>query len=190
MTTQMIAWNTLVPSPRNVRRIKSDVAGPAASIAADGLLQNLVVARREDGKFEVLAGERRRRAIGQLVKAKAWRKDELVACEVRAQGGATALSLAENAMRVAMHPADAFRAFAALAAEGHDETAIPTDMATTRVKSAAFWRWAGLARRCWRRSRLTGSMWRRPKRSASPTTTLGRRPYCVRRALPTRSGAY
>jgi ParB family chromosome partitioning protein len=124
MTTQMIAWNTLVPSPRNVRRVKSDVAGLAASIAADGLLQNLVVALREDGKFEVLAGERRRRAIGQLVKAKSWAKDQLIPCEVRERDEATALSLAENTQRVAMHPSDAFRAFAALAAEGHDETAI------------------------------------------------------------------
>lgn len=124
MTTQMIAWNALVPSPRNVRKAKADVAGLAASIAADGLLQNLVVAAREDGKFEVVAGERRRRAIGQLVKAKAWPKDRLIACEVRDQGEATALSLAENTQRIAMHPADAFRAFAALAAEGCDETAI------------------------------------------------------------------
>ncbi|WP_394763792.1 ParB/Srx family N-terminal domain-containing protein [Phenylobacterium sp.] len=89
MTNQMIAWNTLVPSPRNVRKVKADVAGLAASIAADGLLQNLVVAPREDGKFEVLAGERRRRAIGQLLKAKSWAKDQLIPCEVREQDDAT-----------------------------------------------------------------------------------------------------
>ena len=70
MNIQYIAWNNLVASPRNVRRVKAGVETLASSIAADGLLQNLVVIPREDGKFEVVAGERRRRAVRQLVRDK------------------------------------------------------------------------------------------------------------------------
>ena len=60
-----IPLNKLVQSPRNVRR-HSDPAADAelkASIAAHGLLQNLVVRPAAKGKFEVEAGERRRRAM-------------------------------------------------------------------------------------------------------------------------------
>jgi len=123
MTIQNIVWNQLIASPRNVRRVKTDIAPLAASIAAGGLLQNLVVIPRQDGKFEVVAGERRRRAIAHLVKTNIWQRDAIVPCEVRA-GEATAISYAENAQRVAMHPADAVRAFAALAVEGQTEDAI------------------------------------------------------------------
>ena len=60
-----IPLNKLVQSPRNVRR-HSDPAADAelkASIAAHGLLQNLIVRPAGKGKFEVEAGERRRRAM-------------------------------------------------------------------------------------------------------------------------------
>ena len=124
MNIQHILWNDLVASPRNVRKVNADIAPLAISLAADGLIQNLVVTPREDGKYEVIAGERRRRAIVQLVKAGTWERDVQIACEVRDSEHATAISYAENAQRVAMHPADAIRAFAALSAEGHDEAAI------------------------------------------------------------------
>src|SRR3546814_10888517 len=75
MTIQYIAWNDLVASKRNRRKVKADVAGLALNLAADGLLQNLVVLPREDGKYEVIAGERRRRAIVQLVKSRTWERD-------------------------------------------------------------------------------------------------------------------
>lgn len=124
MTTQLIHWSNLVASSRNVRKIKAGIEGLAASIAADGLLHALTVTPRGDGKFEVIAGERRRRAIIQLVRAGTWPRDTHVPCEVRGCEDATAISYAENAQRVAMHPADAIRAFATLAGEGHDEAAI------------------------------------------------------------------
>ncbi len=124
MTTQHIHWSNLVASPRNVRKIKAGIDSLAASIAADGLLHALTVTSRADGKSEVVAGERRRRAIIQLVRAGTWPRDTHVPCEVREGEDATAISYAENAQRVAMHPADAIRAFATLASEGHDEAAI------------------------------------------------------------------
>ena len=64
-----IPLNKLVQSPRNVRR-HADAAADAelnASIAAHGLLQNLIVRPAAKGRFEVEAGERRRRAMLSLV---------------------------------------------------------------------------------------------------------------------------
>jgi ParB family chromosome partitioning protein len=124
MTIENILWSNLVPSHRNVRKVKTGINSLAASIAADGLLQNLNVCPTEDGKYEVLAGERRRRAIAKLVKSKIWPKDATVPCEVRGTDGATGISYAENAQRIAMHPADAIRAFGTMADEGYTEEAI------------------------------------------------------------------
>jgi ParB/RepB/Spo0J family partition protein len=70
-----IPLNKLVQSPRNVRR-HSDPAADAelkASIAAHGLLQNLIVRPAAKGKFEVEAGERRRRAMLALADEKSSR---------------------------------------------------------------------------------------------------------------------
>ena len=124
MTIQTIRYDSLIASPKNVRTVKVGIEALAASIAAEGLLQNLVVVAQPDGRYEVIAGERRRRAIGQLIKSKIWAKDTVISCEVRDAENATTISLAENTQRVAMHPADAFRAFARLEKEGLDETAI------------------------------------------------------------------
>ena len=43
MTIQSIPLSQLVPSPANVRKVKTGIDGLAASIAAHGLLQNLPV---------------------------------------------------------------------------------------------------------------------------------------------------
>lgn len=77
-----IPLNKLVQSPRNVRR-HSDPAADAelrASIAAHGLLQNLIVRPAAKGKFEVEAGERRRRAMLALVDEKILARDHEVTC--------------------------------------------------------------------------------------------------------------
>lgn len=66
-----VPLNKLVQSPRNVRK-HSDAAADAelqASIATLGLLQNLIVRPAAKGKFEVEAGERRRRAMLALADA-------------------------------------------------------------------------------------------------------------------------
>lgn len=68
-----IPLNKLVQSPRNVRR-HADPAADAelkASIAARGLLQNLIVRPGTKGKFEVEAGERRRKAMLALAEDRA-----------------------------------------------------------------------------------------------------------------------
>lgn len=110
--------NKLVQSPRNVRR-HGDPAADAelkASIAAHGLLQNLIVRPASRGKFEVEAGERRRRAMLALADDKILPKDHEVTCLVLEDSADTAVetSLAENFHRLAMNPADEAQAFAAL----------------------------------------------------------------------------
>ena len=86
------------------------------SIAAHGLRQNLNVLPRADGRrFEVVAGSRRLRAMQQLVKTGRLPKDAPVPCLVLGEDDDPAeISLAENAMRSAMHPDDQFEAFRAL----------------------------------------------------------------------------
>lgn len=66
---QSIPLSTLVLSQANVRRTdkKPELDALAASISAHGLLQNLAVTAREDGKYEVVAGGRRVGALNRLV---------------------------------------------------------------------------------------------------------------------------
>jgi len=115
---QTIPLGKLVASPRNVRR-HTDAAADAelkASIAAHGLLQNLVVRAGPKGKFEVEAGERRRRAMLALAEDKVLPRDHQVTCLVLSADNEAApeASLAENFHRLAMNPADEAQAFAAL----------------------------------------------------------------------------
>jgi ParB family transcriptional regulator, chromosome partitioning protein len=117
-----IPLNKLVQSPRNVRR-HSDPAADAelkASIAARGLLQNLIVRPAAKGKFEVEAGERRRQAMLALADEKVLPRDHEVTCLVLNDSAEAAVetSLAENFHRLAMNPADEAQAFAALVAGG------------------------------------------------------------------------
>jgi ParB family chromosome partitioning protein len=117
-----IPLNKLIASPRNVRR-HSDPAADAelkASIAAHGLLQNLIVRAGAKGKFEVEAGERRRKAMLALADQKLLPRDHEVTCLVLEDNGSGAVetSLAENFHRLAMNPADEAQAFAALIKAG------------------------------------------------------------------------
>lgn len=61
-----IPYDRLVPTEKQARQSYVHLDEIAVSIADHGLLQNLVVREKPDGTFEVVAGERRRRAIGLL----------------------------------------------------------------------------------------------------------------------------
>ena len=108
----------LVQSPRNVRRHGDPSADSElkASIAAHGLLQNLIVRPAARGKFEVEAGERRRCALLALAEEKVLPKGYEVICLVLEDDAEIAVetSLAENFHRLAMNPADEAQAFAVL----------------------------------------------------------------------------
>lgn len=118
---ETIPLSKLVKSPRNVRK-HGDPAADAelkASIAACGLLQNLIVRPGPKGKYEVDAGERRRRAMLELVDDKALPRNHPVTCLVLDDcNEACSASLAENFHRLAMNPADEAEAFALLIENG------------------------------------------------------------------------
>ncbi len=113
MNIEMIPLNTLVHSPANVRKTgtKIGIDELAASIAAHGLLQNLQVRSAPEGKYEVVAGARRLAALKLLAKRKEIAKDAAIGCNVLDGEYDTEISLAENEVRQAMHPADQFEAF-------------------------------------------------------------------------------
>jgi ParB family transcriptional regulator, chromosome partitioning protein len=134
MHIQPIPLSQLVPCPANVRKTgrKSGIEGLAASIAAHGLLQNLQVRPTNGESFEVVAGGRRFDALKLLAKQKKIAPDHPVACEVRGNANdATEISLAENEMREAMHPADQFEAFKTLADDGRGEEEIAARFGVT-----------------------------------------------------------
>ena len=104
----------LALAPENVRKTPPDSRADAelkASIAALGLLENLVVRTAtpgEDGAecYAVVAGGRRLKALQALVEDNVLDADHPVPCLVRAVDGE--VSLAENVVRIAMHCQTAF----------------------------------------------------------------------------------
>lgn len=129
----LIPLRELRVSARNVRvGSRSSVAELAASIARHGLVQNLsVTPSHEPGCYDVVAGQRRLAAMQLLVKQRKLSKDHEVACLLIAEESARTVSLTENVQREAMHPADEFAAFAALAAEGRSIEEIAADFGVT-----------------------------------------------------------
>lgn len=116
----LIELDRLERSPLNARRTetKEGFADLKASILAHGLMQNLVVTANGGGKFYVIAGGRRLEALRALQEEGKLPDGYAVPCQVVADEQAVELSLAENTIRVAMHPADEFEAFAALVDRG------------------------------------------------------------------------
>src|SRR5436190_9951843 len=122
----------LVPSRRNPRKVKPSREAHqrlVALIRSQGLLQPLVV-RSVDGKnkrFEVVAGDRRLRALREIHRSDGNPK---IPCVLRDVDTATAdaMSLGENFGREAMHPLDEAEAFAKLAtSDGKDAEAIAAE---------------------------------------------------------------
>jgi ParB family transcriptional regulator, chromosome partitioning protein len=136
-----IPLNKLVPSKDNVRKTyrPDSIAELAEDIASHGLLQNLLVRpalddeNRETGKYEVPAGGRRLAALKLLAKQKRIPKNVPVTCNVREDGGAKELSLAENIARENLHPADEFVAFREL----HEEQGLGAEEIAARFGRTA-----------------------------------------------------
>ena len=128
-----IPLSSLALAPENVRKTPPDPRADAelkASIAALGLLENLVVRTDtpgEDGsdRFAVVAGGRRLKALQALVEENAIDADQPVHCQVRdGDGEASEISLAENVARIAMHPADQVVAFTKLVQAGQSVSSV------------------------------------------------------------------
>lgn len=116
----------------NVRQTdrEADVAALADNIAAEGLLQNLGVRPVLDdagmltGRYGVVIGGRRLAALKLMVKDKRLAKNAPIRCAHVAPEAVTSAGLAENQHRIAMHPADAYVAFAKMADDGLGENDI------------------------------------------------------------------
>ena len=127
---QTIPLNRLEVSLGNVRKTDAGLQSFAeltASIAALGILSNLVVrpVPGDPERFAIVAGARRYGALSQLAAEGQVPTDFPVPCRVvGADASEIEISLAENVIRAAMHPADQVEAFAALADTGGTVSAI------------------------------------------------------------------
>jgi ParB family chromosome partitioning protein len=119
-----VPLNKLKKSPCNARKTPhsdAHIEALAASIAAKGMLQNLVVEPETNaegeptGTYFVTIGEGRRLAQMLRVKRRQIRKTETVRCVLDTVNDAAEISLDENVTREAMHPADQFERFRELA---------------------------------------------------------------------------
>lgn len=126
-----IPLNKLELSPLNVRKTKTGADDLIASIKANGMMQNLSVYPGKKGRHLVFSGGRRLAALKALQAEGHFTEDYAVPCHVYSQEQAQELSLAENTIRLAMHPADQFEAFAALAEKGQTAEQIATRFGCT-----------------------------------------------------------
>ena len=122
--TVFIPLNKLKKHPKNARKTphsEASIEGKAASIAAKGILQNLVVEPELDaegqptGFYLVAVGEGRRLAQLLRVKRKQIKKTEPIRCLIDTMNDAAEISLDENVTRENLHPADEYERFRELA---------------------------------------------------------------------------
>jgi ParB family chromosome partitioning protein len=97
----MIPLTKLVESEDNVRRVnrKDAISSLAQSLKAFGLIHSIVVRENGKGKFAVVAGGRRLRALRMLAKAGDIENNAPIPCRVISGDNAIELSLAENVAR-------------------------------------------------------------------------------------------
>ena len=128
-----IPLSQLELSPDNVRKTPADDSAFTelkASIAAHGLLENLIARSTGPGadgigRYSVIAGGRRLAAMQALAAEGALDEDHPVPCRMIGDiVAAEEVSLAENSVRAAMHPADQVEAFRRLTDAGSTAAAI------------------------------------------------------------------
>ena len=128
--TTTLPLSALTPSGLNPRRRfdESVIAELAASIGEHGLLQNLVVRPypEHEGLWQIVAGERRYRALQSLLESGVIAEDYPVSVTVREVSDFDLLLLAttENIQRQDMTPLEEADAFVKLMELGDDKNAI------------------------------------------------------------------
>lgn len=180
---------------------KDGIAELAASLQASGQIEALGV-HEEGGKYFVLAGGRRWKALKQLAKAgKAWgaQSDGLVRIDLFSGSDTdlAALALASNVVREQMHPVEEYEAFATLsesmevaaiaAAFGRAEREVRKSLALGRLvpEIRAAWKAGKLDADCARAFAISDSQ----EQQAAVYTELAKRgrlvvtPYEIKRRL-------
>lgn len=130
--TRMIPLNLIEADDANVRTIKNGVSIEmlAEDIALRGLLQSLNVRSvitedgTDTGRFSVIAGGRRLKALQLLLKKSRIDAAQPIPCIVNTGDNPVDDSLAENVFREQLHPIDQFNAFKTLADQGMADTVI------------------------------------------------------------------
>jgi ParB family chromosome partitioning protein len=124
MTTQSVPLSSLQPPTANPRTVFDDahIEGLAASIKADGLLQNLVVVTgKSKNRYRIISGERRYRALSLLAERGEIDADAPVAVEIReglSKDDILRLATVENLQREDLSPLDQAAAMASLIRKG------------------------------------------------------------------------
>ena len=123
---QTLGFNQLHPSPLNPRKHfdESQIADLAENIAAKGVLQNLIVRPKKSG-YEIVAGERRFRAVKLLVESGRLNVSYEMPCRIKDFTDLELLEIAtsENIKRSDMHPLEEADAFLQMVKLGSD---VPT----------------------------------------------------------------
>ncbi|WP_298822526.1 ParB/RepB/Spo0J family partition protein [uncultured Roseibium sp.] len=131
-----VPLNKLEIDPLNVRKTYSQnsIEELAGSLAAQGILQNLLVRKAKgSGRYYVSAGGRRYRAALYLAENDKFNADHPVPVKVISKEEAQELSLTENVMREGMNPADELEAYSALAQSGQSIADIAAKFGTTET---------------------------------------------------------
>jgi len=111
METILVPLNKLTVSDLNVRKTGTkDIDDLKANIRENGLISRVlsVVATEREGHYAVIAGGRRLCALKELAKDKFYPNNPEVERVIKSAEEAATISLSENVIRAAMHPADQF----------------------------------------------------------------------------------
>lgn len=135
-----VPLSSLVKSKYNVRKKQpTGIEGLAESIAAVGLLQNLIVhpqGAKKKQAYGVAGGQRRHAALDLLLSQGRIDADFPVDVKIISEADALLMSLTENENREAMAPADQIDAFLALADDGKSLEYIATIFGVTPITVA------------------------------------------------------
>ncbi len=141
MTIQSVSLAQLTPSKANPRKLfeVSALEGLAASIRADGLLQNLVVAPAKGRTFSIISGERRYRALKLLEERGQLPEGFTVPVEIRtatSKDERVRLATVENLQRADLTPLEQTAALTKLVKDGEnlEELAAQIGLSLTTIR--------------------------------------------------------
>jgi ParB/RepB/Spo0J family partition protein len=143
MTIQSIPLSSILPPDGNPRTAidQAGIESLAASIQADGLLQNLVVAPLKSRKprYRLISGERRYRALKLLEERGALPNDHAVPVDIRtglSADDSLRLATVENLQREDLTPLEEAAAFARLIQDGVplEDLAARTGLSASTIK--------------------------------------------------------
>lgn len=141
MTIQSVTLSQLTPPKANPRKLfdVSALEGLAASIRADGLLQNLVVAPAKGKTFVIISGERRYRALKLLEERGQLPEGFTVPVEIRtatSKDDRVRLATVENLQRADLTPLEQTAALTKLVKDGEnlEVLAAQTGLSLTTIR--------------------------------------------------------